>query len=77
MYAEERAHVDPAWTESHAHELEMHAEHWIFQQAAYSEQLASASDINTEERTCQASVVDLGRALVLPFLVIDWAHARA
>ena len=26
VYAEERAHADPALTESHAHELEMHAE---------------------------------------------------
>ena len=56
VYAEERAHVDPASTESHAHELEMHAEQWVLQQAAYSEQLASASDVNAEERTRQARV---------------------
>ena len=56
MYPEERAHVDPASTESHAHELEMHAEQRVLQQAAYSEQLASASDVNAEERTRQARV---------------------
>ena len=56
VYAEERAHVDPASIESHAHELEMHAEQRVLQQAAYSEQLASASEVNAEERTHQARV---------------------
>ena len=56
VYAEEWAHVDPASTESHAHELEMLAEQRVLQQAAYSEQLASASDINAKERTRQARV---------------------
>ena len=56
VYAEEWAHVDPASTESHAHEFEMHAEQRVLQQAAYSEQLASASDVNAEERTCQVRV---------------------
>ena len=56
VYAEERAHVDPASTESHVHELEMHAEQRVLQQAAYSEQLASASDVNAEEQTRQVRV---------------------
>ena len=56
VYTEERAHIDPASTESHAPELEMHAEQRVLQQAAYSEQLASASDVNAEERTRQARV---------------------
>ena len=44
---------------------------------AYKKDSRKWSPSEVQGERMGTNVVDLGRALVLPFLVIDWAHARA